>query len=161
MRNFVTASFTLLTCFLAILCLLPAALIGYWAIDRKMPIQHVMGQFIKWESINPHIVVIQWSAQRNRLCLGQTVSWIYAGRPIDLPPVILPHREAAATGGKGPVSWSESISIPEEAFETKEKHILLSVRFTWQCNPLQEYWPLELDAPLITIPVPPQPARRK
>jgi hypothetical protein len=48
--------------------------------------------------------------------------------------------------------------MPDEAFDTEERNILLSVRFTWKCNPLQDYWPLELDAPPITIPVPQEPS---
>lgn len=97
--------------------------------------------------------MIQWSAHRKRLCLGQTSSWVYAGRPIELPAVVLPYKDAAHHSGQGHVKWNEMILIPEEAFQTDDDHLLLNIHFIWRCNPLQEYWPLEHDAPLITIPI--------
>lgn len=152
------SSFSFLSFSLACVALIPAMMLGYWAIDRKLPIEHLTGQFVKWESITPHIVIIQWSAHRNRLCFGQTTSTVFAGKEIDLPSGPLPHKNAAQQIGPGAVRWTESIVMPDEAFDTEERNILLSVRFTWKCNPLQDYWPLELDAPPITIPVPQEPS---
>lgn len=148
------SSFSFLAFCLACMTLIPAMMLGYWAVDRELPIHHVMGKFVKWESTAPYIAIIQWSAHRNRLCFGQTTSWVFSGRAIDLPPGTLPHKNATQQVDVGSVTWTESIVMPNEAFHTEEKEILLNVRFNWKCNPLQDYWPLELDAPLITIPVP-------
>jgi hypothetical protein len=154
MRDLIAASFSISAACLALLIMIPAALMCYWAMDRKMPLQHVTGRFIMWESLNPAVARIQWSGQRNRLCLGQTTSWIFVDQPISLPPASLPHRDAIEHDRDGAVRWMESIPIPEDAFGNREKVITLNVRFTWYCNPLQEYWPLELDASPIALPIP-------
>jgi hypothetical protein len=154
MRDLISASFTIAAAILALLTLIPAALMGYWAVDRKMPIRHITGRFVAWESLNPPIARIQWSGERNRLCLGQTASWVFSDAPINLPATALPHKDAVTNDGKGPVKWMESIPIPDEAFGNREGNMTLNVRFTWYCNPLQEYWPLETDAPPITLPIP-------
>jgi len=154
MRNLIAASFSIAAISLAILTLIPAALISYWAMDREMPIRHLMGQFVQWESLDPPIAKIQWTAERRRLCLGQTTSWIFSNKAMDLPSSALPHDDAVAMPVDGPVSWAESIPIPVEAMRSSGRDILLSVRFTWYCNPLQEYWPLEINAPPINLPIP-------
>ncbi len=154
MRDMIAASFSIAAFCLAILTLIPAALIVYWAVDRTPPIRHLMGQFIQWESLNPPIVKIKWMAERSRLCLGETTSWIFAEKAMDLPSSALPHRDAINKDGSGSVSWTESIPIPPEAMKNSGGDIVLSVRFTWYCNPLQEYWPIEMDAPLINLPIP-------
>ena len=153
MHKLITASFSVLAFVLVVLVLVPAGLLTHWAIDRTMPIQRLTGQFLKWESKKPYVAMIQWTAHRKRLCIGQTTSWVYAGKPIELSPVVLPYKDAAHPMGEGLVKWTEMINIPDEAFLTEEDHILLNIHFVWRCNPLQDYWPLEHDAPLIRIPI--------
>lgn len=154
MRNLFAASFHIVAFILALITLIPAVLFAYWAVDRTLPVYHIMGQFVMWESLDPPVVKVQWSGERRRLCLGQTTSWIFSDKAIDLPAAVLPHRDAVNSDGTGPVKWMESIPIPPEAFGHKEDAITLNVRFTWYCNPLQEYWPLEMDAPPIGLPIP-------
>lgn len=154
MKDLIAASFHIAAFALAALTLIPAFLFAYWAIDRTFPVYHVMGRFVMWESLDPPVVKIQWSGERRRLCLGQTTSWIFSDKAIDLPAVALPHRDSVSNEGSGPVKWVESIAIPPEAFSHKWDAIILNVRFTWYCNPLQEYWPLEMDAPPISLPIP-------
>jgi hypothetical protein len=154
MRELISASFHIAAAVLALMTLIPAALMMYWAVDRKMPIRHITGRFVAWESLNPAVARIQWSGERSRLCLGQTKSWVHTESPINLPATALPHKDSVTNSGDGPVRWMESIPIPDEAFGNRETSMTLNVRFTWYCNPLQEYWPLELDANPIPLPVP-------
>lgn len=154
MRDLIAASFSIAAACLALLTLIPAALLAYWAVDRKMPLRHVTGRFVVWESLNPAVARIQWSGERHRLCLGQTTSWIFADQPINLPSTSLPHKDALTHDVAGAVKWMESIPIPDAAFGNREANMTLNVRFTWYCNPLQEYWPLELDANPIVLPIP-------
>ena len=102
MKDLISASFSIVAACLALLTLIPAALFAYWAIDRKMPIRHVTGRFVTWESLNPPIARIQWSGERSRLCLGQTMSWVYADSPINLPATALPHKDSVTSSGDGP-----------------------------------------------------------
>lgn len=154
MKELISASFSIVAAVLALLTLIPAALFAYWAVDRKFPVKHIVGRFVQWENLDPPIARIQWSGERSRLCLGQTTNWIFSDKAIDLPSTALPHRDSVVSKGDGPVKWMESIPIPPEAFGHGEDAITLNVRFTWYCNPLQEYWPLEADAPPIALPIP-------
>lgn len=154
MRELISASFHIAAAVLVLMTLIPATLFAYWAVDRKMPLKYLTGRFVTWESLNPPIARIQWSGERNRLCLGQTTRWVFADSPISLPSTTLPHKDAVTNTGDGPVKWMESIPIPDEAFGNREAAIMLNVRFTWYCNPLQEYWPLEIDVNPIPLPIP-------
>jgi hypothetical protein len=163
-REIITATFTVLAVTLGMLVVIPAAVIAVWLTDRNYPVDHVQGRFAGWESTSPPVARIRWAGSRNRICLGLATGWIFSDKVVTIPPKTLPPPDAHESVGKGQVVWIESTPIPPEAMETAEPEILLNVRFTWECNPIQQYWPVIIDPPPISIPVlkePPPPGRHR
>jgi hypothetical protein len=153
-RRIVGSSFHILALIVTVGALFPLMAIVYWALDRQTPVANLHGQFDQWDESSPYNALISWTADRHRICQGKAFRWVFGDRPYNIHPIDLPPPGAAEQlGGRG-VVWTVSVPIPAEALRTHRKTVTLRVRLVWQCNPLQQFWPIVLDAPDIAIPVP-------
>lgn len=153
-REVITATFTIMAISLGMSTIIPAGVIIYWSMDRGYPMDLVQGRFEGWENISPPIVKIRWTGSRERMCPGKSEGLVFTDTVFPLPERILPQSNLQANIGKGQVVWSESIRLPDTVLETPEPNLFLTIRFSWECNPLQHYWPIVINAPRINIPLP-------
>lgn len=155
-NKFLSTTFHVIAITLTILILIPAGVIIYWMGDKTFPVENVEIEFGGWSPTDPHVALIRWKADRNRICMGRAYRWMHAGHQRNLLPIELPPPGAATmVGGKG-VVWTEEVYIPGDVTNPPYEKIDVFVRMAWVCNPLQQWWPLVFDPPPVTIHVPPQ-----
>jgi hypothetical protein len=155
-REIISDTFTVVAIALGVSCLIPAAVIINWTLDRTPPLDLVQGRFDGWESESPPVVRVRWTGVRQRICLGESTGFAFTDRVFPLDKKSLPMSSAKEYMGKGQVVWVESVPLNQDILDTEEKSLFLTRRFSWECNPLQQYWPIVVDAPRVNIPLPEQ-----
>lgn len=156
-HEFISTAFHIIAIIISITALIPALIIGTWALDTKHPVEHMVGVFDKWDGYAPHTAVITWSGLRHRVCPGTAYRWIIGQRSWYIQPDDLPPPSAHDFHREGVDTWSVTVPIPPEALDTSMEYVRLRVRLVWNCNPLQNFWPLVSDPPEVLIPVPKKP----
>jgi hypothetical protein len=151
---FLRVFFVFISLTLSVAVMVPILVLGYWATDRNLPLDHLSGRFDGWDAQEPHTALMTWIGNRDRICPGKIFRWVFADHPYNLQPLDLPPPGAADQLGARGVVFTVRVPIPDEAFRTAKDTLSYHVRLVWQCNPLHQYWPLVLDPPEISIPVP-------
>ena len=153
-RETIATTFHIMALLLTFASLVPAAALAVWALDRTPPVDNLQGRFDRWDSLDPPVALITWTADRHKVCPGQAFRWAFGDRPFNLNTETLPPPGAHDQLGAKGVVWTVTVSIPREALETSRTHINLHVRKVWECNPLHHWWPIVMDPDEILIPIP-------
>lgn len=154
LHEIISTAFHILAIVFTLAALVPFAILSFWALDTRRPLENVSVRFDHWHPKERAVAILTWTADRTRVCPGVGYVWLFGDRPYSLPSVQLPPPRASADVGKKGVRWQEAIQVPVESFRADKGKLYLNIRLTWQCNPLQAWSPLILDLPEIPITVP-------
>jgi hypothetical protein len=137
-------------------CLIPPALLLYWAFDNQPPLAAPAARFARWDENQPGVALVEWSAVRNRSCPGLAYRWLIGDRIWELPAETVPYAGSAEVAGGGRSRWVVPLRIPPPATQDAWP-MSYRVSFEWHCNPLQRWLPITAVAPDAEIPRPPGP----
>lgn len=156
-RDLQISTFLWLAILFLVGCLVPPALVFWWAVDSKPPVVALTPRFAGWHPVAPNTVVVEWTGIRNRRCAAVSQRWLVGDRVWELPPAAVPDAEVPEPS-PGPTKWKVAVPLPADALGPEHQPLRYRVTFVFACNPLHKVWPITVTAPDLRLPPPGAPA---
>ena len=123
--------------------------------DTRPPVDILGGQVVSYDAAS-HVVLIEWSAVKNRHCPGVRTGWLREAGDEPPPHVVVPLPEVTLPpeNFRGPpaphgslVHWRTAVEVPPYL----DGDLIYKPEWDFACNPVQSIFPLRVPGPFITV----------